>query len=209
LALEGSLDEHQRLLLGMHLRRLAEIDRDLGEIEASIGTAMRPFAAQQALLVTIPGVDTLTAAAIIAEIGVDMSAFGTIQRLAAWAGICPASHESAGKQKRRRTRKGNPYLKATLVTAAVGGSRKAGSYLRDKFHRLRTRMGAKKAAVAVGHKVLVAVFHMLKRSVPFADLGADYLDRPDRHRTSRRLVRRLDDLGYEVMLRPKMTTATA
>jgi transposase len=207
LALEGALAAHQRLLLGMHIRRLGEIARDLDEVEAAIGTAMRPFAAQQALLVTIPGVDALAAAAIIAEIGVDMSVFGTAQRLAAWAGICPANHESAGKQKRRGTRKGNPHLKATLVTAAVCGARKAGSYLRDKFHRLRARMGAKKAAVAVGHKILVAIFYMLWRDVPFADLGADYLDRLDKHRTAKRLVRRLDGLGYDVLLRPKMTPA--
>src|SRR5689334_3501134 len=132
---------------------------------------MRPFAAQQALLVTIPGVDVLAAAALIAEIGVDMAAFGTAQRLAAWAGICPANHESAGKQKRRGTRKGNPYLKATLVATAISASRTKGSYLRDKFHRLRARLGAKKAAMAVGHKILVAAFHMLQRSVAFADLG--------------------------------------
>ena len=203
LALDGSLAEHQRRLLRMHIRRLEEIERDLTEVEAAIAAAMRPFAAQQALLVTIPGVDALTAAAIIAEIGVDMSAFGTAQRLAAWAGLCPANHESAGKQKRRGTRKGNPYFKATLVTAAVCGGQTKGTYLRDKFHRLRARMGAKKAAVAVGHKILVAVFHMLQRAVAFADLGAGYLDRVDKHRIAKRLVRRLDALGYAVMLRPK------
>src|SRR3712207_9435449 len=99
---------------------------------------MRPFAAQQALLLTIPGVDALTAAAIIAEIGVDMAVFGTAQRLAAWAGLCPANHEGAGKRKRRGAREGNPHLKATLVTAAVCGARTRGSDLRDKFHRLRS-----------------------------------------------------------------------
>jgi transposase len=207
LALDGQLAEHQRLLLGLHIRRLGEIDRDLAEVEAAIGAAMRPFAAQHALLVTIPGVDALTAAAILAEIGADMSVFGTAQRLAAWAGICPANHESAGKQKRRGTRKGNPHLKATLVIAAVCGARKAGSYLRDKFHRLRARMGAKRAAVAVAHKILVAAFHMLQRRVAFVDLGADYLGRIDKHRTAKRLVRRLDALGYDVMLRAKMAMA--
>jgi transposase len=203
LALDGQLAEHQRLLLSLHIRRLGEIDRDLAEVEAAIGAAMRPFAAQHALLVTIPGVDVLTAAAILAEIGADMSVFGTAQRLAAWAGICPANHESAGQQKRRGTRKGNPYLKATLVTAAVCGARTKGSYLRDKFHRLRARMGMKKAAVAMAHKILVTAFHMLQRAVAFADLGADYLDRVDKHRTAKRLVRRLDALGYAVMLHPK------
>jgi len=172
------------------------------------------------LLVTIPGVDALTAAAIVAEIGVDMAVFGTAQRLAAWAelakvpratargmpakgGLCPANHASAGKQKRRGTRKGNPYLKATLVTAAVCGARTKGTDLRDKFHRLRARMGTKKAAVAIANKILVAAFHMLQRAVAFADLGADYLDRVDKHRTAKRLVRRLDALGYAVMLRSK------
>ena len=203
LALDGPLAEHQRLLLGMHIRRLEEIGRDVTEVEAAIVAAMRPFAAQQALLVTIPGVDALTAAAIVAEIGTDMAAFGTAQRLAAWAGLCPANHESAGKQKRRGTRKGDPYLKATLVTAAVCAARTNGTYLRDKFHRLRARMGAKKAAVAVAHKILLAVFHMLQRAVAFADLGGDYLDRVDKHRTAKRLIRRLDALGYDVMLRPK------
>lgn len=206
LALDGSLAEHQRLLLRMHIRRLEEIGRDLAEVEAAIHAAMCPFAAQQALLVTIPGVDALTAAAIVAEIGADMSVFGTAQRLAAWAGLCPANHESAGKQMRRGTRKGNPYLKATLVTAAVCGARTKGTYLRDKFHRLRARMGAKKAAVAIAHKILVAAFHMLQRAVAFADLGAEYLDRVDKHRTAKRLVRRLDALGYAVMLRPKPAT---
>jgi transposase len=204
LALDGPLAEHQRLLLGMHIRRLEEIGRDIAEVEAAIGAAMRPFASQRALLVTIPGVDALTAAAIIAEIGVDMAAFGTARRLAAWAGLCPANHESAGRQKRRGTRKGDPHLKATLVTAAVCAARtRGGTYLRDKFHRLRARMGAKKAAVAIAHKILVAVFHMLQRAVAFADLGADYLDRLDKHRMARRLVRRLGALGYDVMLRPK------
>ena len=94
-------------------------------------------------------------------------------------------------------------LKATLVTAAACVARTNGTYLRDKFHRLRARMGAKKAAVAVAHKILLAVFHMLQRAVAFADLGGDYLDRVDKHRTAKRLIRRLDALGYDVMLRPK------
>jgi transposase len=203
LALDGHLAEHQRLLLSLHIRRLAEIDRDLAEIEAAINVAMRPFAAQQARLTTIPGVDALTAATIIGEIGVDMSIFGTSQRLAAWAGVCPANHVSAGKQKRRGTRKGDTFLKAALVTAAVSAAQAKGTYLRDKFHRLKARMGTKKAAMAVAHKILVAIFHMLQRGIAFVDLGSDYLDGINKHRTAKRLVRRLDRLGYDVMLRPK------
>jgi transposase len=94
-----------------------------------------------------------------------------------------------------------------LVAAAISASRTKGTYLRDKFHRLKARMGPKKAAVAIAHKILTAVFHMLQRAVAFIDLGADYLDRIDKHRTAKRLVRRLDALGYDVMLRPKMAGA--
>lgn len=155
LALDGHLAEHQRLLLRLHLRRLEEIGRDLVEVEAAIAAAMRPFAAQQVLLTTIPGVDALTAAAITAEIGVDMAAFGTARRLAAWAGVCPANHESAGRRTKRGTRKGNPHLKAMLMTAAISAARTKGTYLRDKFHRLKARMGSKKAAMAIAHKILV------------------------------------------------------
>ena len=109
LALDGSLAEHQRLLLRMHTRRLEEIGRGLAEVEA----------------------------AIVAEIGADMAVFGTAQRLAAWAGLCPANHESAARQTPRGTRKGNPYFEATLVTAAVCGARTKGSYLRDKLPSFR------------------------------------------------------------------------
>ncbi len=89
------------------------------------------------------------------------------------------------------------------MTAAILAARAKGTYLRDKFYRLKARLGTKKAAMAIAHKILVAVFHILERAVPFADLGADYLDRLDKHRTAKRLVRRLGALGYDVMLRPK------
>jgi transposase len=125
------------------------------------------------------------------------------RRLAAWAGACPANHESAGRAKRRGTRKGNVFLKATLMTAAMGAARTKGTDLRDKFHRLKARLGAKKAALAIAHKILVAVFHRLARTVGFHELGADYLDRRHKHRSARRLIRRLDALEYTVMLQPK------
>ena len=97
LALDGQLAEHQRLPLGLHTRRLGEIDRDLAEVEAAIGAAMRPSAAQQAHLATIPGVGGLTAASIVAAIGADMPAFGTAQRLAAWAVVRPATRARASR----------------------------------------------------------------------------------------------------------------
>ena len=164
---------------------------------------MQTFIAQQANLATIPGVDQLMAATIIAEVGVDMTVFGVAQRLAARASVCPASHESAGKQKKRETRKGNTFLKAALVTAAMSAAQTKGTYLRDKFYRLKVRMGTKKAAMAIAHKILIAAFHMLQRGTAFTHLGSDYLDKANKQRSAKHLARRLSALGYDVMLRSK------
>ena len=129
-----------------------------------------------------------------------MPTFGIARRLAAWAGVCPAGHESAGKQKQHGTRKGNNVLKAALVTAAISVSQANGGHLRDKFYRLKLRTGMKKAAVAVAHKILIAALHALQRGTVFADLEGDYLNQANKHRSAKHLVRRLGVLGYDVML---------
>jgi transposase len=203
-ALQGRPTEHHRFLLRLQLRRLAELERDLGELEARIAQAMVPYRQQQELLMQIPGVEAVAAAGILAEIGSDMSVFGNASRLAAWAGVCPGNHESAGRHKKGATRKGNLHLKATLMTAAVGAARTKGTFYKEKYYRLKPRLGAKRAAMAIAHKILVAVFHMLSGNVAFRELGAAYLDQQHKHRVAKSLVRRLDALGYDVLLRPKL-----
>ena len=138
--------------------------------------------------------------AIIAEIGIDMTVFGNAKRLAAWA--CPGNHESAGKKKSTAARKGNIHLKTTLVQ--VCAARTKGSYDKDKYHRLKARRGSLRAAMAIAHKILVAVFHMLAKTVPFKELGEAFLDQQACKRTTTNLVRRLNNLGYDVLLRPKV-----
>jgi transposase len=202
LALEGRLTDHHRFVLDFHLRRMEAIEADLRTLDARIGEKAEPFGAQRRLLQQIPGVDALIAVTIIAEIGIDMTVFGNAQRLAAWAGVCPGNFESAGKQKSAATRKGNLHLKTALVTAAVCGTRKKGSYYKDKYRRLRARRGRMRALMAIAHKILIAVFHLLAEGVPFRELGEAFLDQQSRQRTTRNLVRRLNNLGYEVLLRP-------
>jgi transposase len=143
------------------------------------------------------------AATIIAEIGVEMSAFANADHLASWAGLCPGNHRSAGKQRSGKIRKGNVYLKAALVTAAVNAAKKRGSYLADKSRRLRARRGEMRAHVAIAHKILVVVYHMLASGSDYQDLGPGYLDRIDQRRTANQLTRRLRDMGYEVQITPK------
>jgi transposase len=155
----------------------------------------------------LAGVNWLVGAVIIAEIGTDMSVFLSVHHLAAWAGVCPGSYESAGKQKSGRARKGNVHLRTILVGAAISAARTKGSYLRDKFHRLKARRGALRAALAIAHKIVVAAYHMLAGGVAYRDLGDAYLDQIGERRTVANLKRRLERLGYHVALEPTAEAA--
>ena len=171
LALEGKVEEHHRFLLSVQLRRLRTVEEDLGILEQRIQEKLEPYAVQFALLQEIPGIDGKLAAAIIAELGVDMNVFGSVPQLASWAGICPGNNESGGKRKSSRIPKGNVYLKTALVEAANAAAKAKGTFLRDKFYRLKARRGYKRAAVAVAHKILVAIYHMLSHQACTTNWG--------------------------------------
>lgn len=203
MALDGCLAEHHRFLLRLQLRRIEVVESDIAELDQQISERLVPYQEAHRRLMTIPGVDWSTAAVILAELGDDMRVFPSAAHAAAWAGLCPGNNESAGKRRRAGARQGNIYLKTALVIAAVAASRKTGSYLRDKYHRLRARRGPLRAAVAVGHKILIAAYHMLATGSVFKDLGAGYLDQARRNQTTKSLVRRLNRLGYQVMLVPQ------
>src|SRR6266545_4244778 len=162
-ALAGRFGAHHALLVGMILSHLEFLDE-----------AIAPFEAEVELLTTIPGVARRTAESIVAEIGVDMSRFGSSARLASWAGMCPGNNESAGKHRSGKTRKGSKWVRTALIESARAASRSKGTYLSAQYHRLRGRRGSSRATVAVGHSILVAAFHILDRVQPYSDLGADY-----------------------------------
>jgi transposase len=203
LALEGKMEEHHRFLLNVQLHRLQAVEQDLGVLEHRIQEKLKPYAAELTLLDEIPGVDGTLAAGIIAEMGVDMKVFENVSQLASWAGICPGNNESGGKRKSSRIPKGNVYLKTTLVEAANAAAKAKGSYLRDKFYRLKARRGYKRAAVAVAHKILVAIYHMFSHRVCYNELGDLYLDKLNKHHLTRNLIHRLERLGYIVTLEEK------
>jgi transposase len=202
-ALEGRLEEHHRFLLRLQLDRAEAAEKDLVSLEQCIREKIKPYELQLTLLQEIPGVDWTLAAVIIAELGVDMSVFETVSQLASWAGVCPGNNESAGKRKSSRIPKGNVYLKTALVEAANSAARAKGTYLRDKFYRLKARRGYKRAAVAVAHKILVAIYHIFSHRVCYNDLGDLYLDKLNKHHVMRNLVHRLERLGYTVTLEQK------
>jgi transposase len=207
LALDGRIEDDHRFLLTLPLRRLDAAEQDITALDKRLDETLEPDRTQHALLMQIPGVDWLVAAVLIAEIGIDMSQFLSVFHLAAWAAVCPGSDESAGKQKSGRARKGNVHLRTILVGAAISASRTKGSYLRDKFHRLKARRGALRAALAIAHKILVAAYHRLAKGVPYKDLGEAYLDEIGQTRTLANLKRRIERLGYHVILEPQAAAA--
>lgn len=185
------------------LARDDELEAALARVEAHIRQAIEespaPFGAEAVgLLATIPGVGAQVAQTIVAEIGVEMERFPSAGPLASWAGLCPGNHESAGKRKSGKTTKGNPLLRAALVQAAWAASHSRGTYLAAQYHRLVTRMGKKKALVAVAHRILVLVYHMLSRRTRSVDLGEDVFKHRSIHAQSQRLIRQLEALGGRV-----------
>jgi transposase len=155
-----------------------------------------------ALLCTIPGISQRAAQGILAEIGRDMTRFPTASHLASWAGMCPGNHESAGKRLSGKTRKGSPYVRQLLVEAANAAARTKNTYLSAHYHRIAARRGRRRALIAVGHTMLVIIYQMLSHQKSYEDLGSTYFEKRDRQNIEKRLVRRLEKLGYQVELHP-------
>ena len=201
-ALAGTFQPHQQFLLARHLGLIDAIDETVAQVSAEIADRLRPVEADVQLLDAITGIGRRTAEVWLAEVGTDLERFATASHLASWAGLCPGNNESAGKRKSGKTRKGNPNLRTALVEAAQAAARKRDSYLSAQYRRLAARRGKKKAIIALGQTLLITAYHVLKRRVEFQDLGPTYFD--DRNRTivERRLVRRLEGLGYKVNLQP-------
>ena len=201
-ALVGRFGEHHALLVRTILAKVDFLDAAIDELSAEIDKVIAPFAPEVELLDTITGVDRRTAEGLIAEIGVDMSRFGSSGHLASWAGMCPGNNQSAGKHKSGRTRKGPKWLGVHLAEAASAAGRSKGTYLGAQHHRLTGRIGYAKANKAVGHSILVAAWHILSNHVPYEDLGEDWFvkRRPEAH--ARRLAKQIEALGYRVTIEP-------
>jgi transposase len=208
-ALAGRVGPHQRFLLAEQLAHIDALDDAIARVGAEITERVRPCETVLARLDTIPGVGPRIAEALVAEIGTDMTRFPSAGHLASWAGMCPGNDESAGKRRSGKTRKGSPWLRAALTEAAQAAARTKDTYLAAQFRRLAARRGKKKAIVAVGHRILVSAYHLLAHGVTYADLGGTYFDEREARATERRLVRRLEGLGYRVLLEPVVPASAA
>ena len=199
-ALAGRFDAQHALLVGAILAHLDFLDEQIERLSDAIGKELAPFAAAVELMRSIPGVERRTAENVLAEIGLDMSRFPSAGHLASWAGQCPGNHESAGRRRSGRTRKGSKWLNEALKEAAMAAVRTNGSYLQALYRRLRPRVGHSRALGAVKHSMICACWHMLSSGELYRDLGGDYFLSRDPERQTRRLVRQLEALGHTVML---------
>lgn len=198
-ALRGRVQAHHRFMLKLHLDQIICLQSAIEQIEERLGERLEPFREEVKLLVTIPGISATAAHVIASEMGLDMTRFASADSLVSWAGLCPRSDESAGKRRSTRIRKGAPWLKTTLIQGAWAAVRVKNSYLRAMFHRLKARRGAMKAIVAVAAAMLRSAYYMLVRQQPYQDLGPTYFERKSKTRTASRLLKRLKDLGIEVL----------
>lgn len=203
-ALEGTYKEADRNILQLMMDHIRAIEKITEDIDTQIQMHLEPYQAQVELLKTIPGIKDLAAASIIAEIGVDMDQFKDESHLSAWAGLCPGNYESAGKKKSSRIRKGNKYLRVTMTQAAWAASRTKNTFLGAKYRSLIPRKGKKRAIIAVGRKMLIICYHILKRRVPFNEIGVDFLDKLEPARKAKYHEKRLEELGYHVVITQKV-----
>jgi transposase len=200
-ALAGSFGAHHAVVCRRIIDHIDFLDESIGELNAEIAARLVPFDAAVRIVTSIPGISQTTAEVIIAETGADMSRFPTAAHLCAWAGVAPASYESAGKRRPAGTRHGAPWLRRVLIEAGRAGARTKGSYYSAQYARIARRRGPNKAAVAVAHSMLDTVWHLLTTGALYQDPGADYFQRwHDPDAEAKRLKRRIEALGYTVVL---------
>jgi transposase len=201
-ALRGRFGDHHALLLRLALAHLEHLEGAIAALDRRVDEVIAPFARARDRLDTITGVGKRAAETIIAEIGTDMSVFPTAGHLASWAGRCPGNNRTGGKRRSGKPTRGNRWLGEVLIECAWAAARSRDTYLSAQFWRLARRIGKKKAAVAVGHSILVIAWHLLADDCDYQDLGGDYFIRRDTDRARQRAVAQLQALGYRVVLEP-------
>lgn len=199
-AFAGAISEHTQNLIALQIEQMNRLECTIAQAELKIEEKVKPYAEILDRLDAMPGIDLRSGIDILAEIGIDMSAWETHRQIAAMAGLCPGNYISAGKRLKNRSRQGNPYLKSVLVQAACSAINVDGSYYQAKYKRLKQRRGHKRAIVAIGHAMLVAIYYMIKKGEPYRELSAKFVSDHENGRKKDDLVRQLQNLGYSVSL---------
>jgi transposase len=194
-ALEGyRLSDRDRFLLSILLSHIKWIEEHLVKIDEQIVSAMEPYKKQWELLQTLPGVNQISAAIILSELGIDMEEFKTAGNLCSWAGMCPGNNESAGKRKSGKTRKGNKYIR-TILCETANAAIKTNSQFKGIYKGLVIRRGHKRAIVAIGHRMLKIIYSMLKTGSAYKDPEIDYEEMMVK-KNAPRWIKALKKYGY-------------
>lgn len=199
-ALEGRFRPHHAFLLRQILAKIDFLEETIAHLTEEIDARVAPFEPLLTALDTIPGVDRIAAISMVAETGGDMRRFPSAAHLCSWGAMCPGQNESAGKRRSGKTRKGNRYLRRTLIQAALAATRKRDCALQTRYHRVKRQRGHKKAVVAVGHQILEIAYYVMRDGVTYQELGADYFDRRHHERAVRRHVKQLEAMGFHVTI---------
>src|SRR2546428_531644 len=202
-ALDGRVEATHRVLLRHLLDLIDFLQGQLDRLSAEIDQLLVPYEGLIARLMQIPGIGRMAAATIVAELGTDMSRFPSAKHLASWAGVAPGNKQSGGKRLRAATTKGNTHLRAVLAEVVWVISHTKDTYPSAQYHRPARRLGKKKAIVAVSHSVLTIIYHLLRTGQDYHDLGPHFFETLDTTRQRDTAVRRLEALGYKVILEEK------
>jgi transposase len=202
-ALEGRITAHHRFMIELSLNHMQYIEQQILRLDEEMERHIAPYRKEFELLQTIPGIAENASAAVLAEIGPDVSPFDDDGKLTSWSGICPGTNESAGKKFRTNTRKGNPHLVSTLVESAWAATRTKNSHFKARYHRIKARRGSQRAIVAVAHTLLRTIYVVLKTGKPYQEPIRPPLTQTQRTHKAQRLARELQNLGYEVALKAK------
>jgi transposase len=197
-ALNGNVTDHHRFLLKQHLAHIDFLVEEIKEFDEEIQRKLKAYEKEFKDIQSVGGVKGISAASVIAEIGVDMSKFPDERHLSSWAAMCPGNNESAGKRKSGKTRRGNNHLKATLTEAAWAASRTKNTALSAMYHNIARRRGKKRALVAVGHQILIEIYRILKTGEPYQDAGAEAVDERKSKNRELSMIRQLERCGYAV-----------
>ena len=198
-SIQGFFTNHHRFILKMILQTIGTLESQIEALDNEISRMMKGNEALLDRMKQAPGISDVSACGILAEIGPTLDSFPTDTALVSWSGLCPGNNESAGKRKSGRSSVRKHHLKTIMIEVAWAAVKKKGSYFKDKYYRLKARLGAKKAIVAIAHRILLGIYHVIKDGAEFRDLGEDYLTLRNKSQKVLHLRKQALALGFNLV----------